>query len=59
MKLTEDVMTELQEKHPEAEPVSSDCLLFGLLIYVPEYVFDEIHEHLIIKTAIQLKGLNA
>ena len=37
------VMTELQEKHPKAEPVSSDCLLFGPLIDVPEYVFDELY----------------
>ena len=46
-------MTELQGKHPKAEPVSSDYLLFGPLIDVPEYVFDEIDEHLIMKTALQ------
>ena len=56
LKLTEEVMTELQEKHPKAEPVSSNCLLFGPLNEVPEYIFDEIDEHLIMKTALQSKG---
>ena len=56
LKLTEEIMTELQEKHPKAEPVSGDCLLSGPLIDVPEYVFDEIDEHLIMKTALQSKG---
>ena len=49
-------MTELQEKHPKAEPASSDCLLFGPIIDIREYVFDETDEHLIMKTALQLKG---
>ena len=35
---------ELQEKHPKAEPVSRNCLLFGPLIDVPDYVFYEIDE---------------
>ena len=47
-------MTELQENH--VEPVSSNVLLFGPLIDVPEYVFDEIGEHLLMKRAIQSKG---
>ena len=56
LKLTEGVLTELQEKHPKAEPVSSDCLLFGPLTDVPKDVFEEIDEHLLMKTALQSKG---
>ena len=49
-------MTELEEKHPKAEPVSSDCLLSGPLIDVLEYVFDEIDKQLIMRTVLQSKG---
>ena len=54
--LTEEVMRELKEKHPEPATIQGDPFLRGPIQRIPEYFFDGIDEQLILKTTKDTKG---
>ena len=56
LSLTDDVLNELRQKHPEPSPIQGDTLLNGPLIPVPDCFFDGIDEQTILKSAKDTKG---
>ena len=55
-KVTDEIMDELQKKHPKPAPISEGSLLFGPVNHVPANYFDEIDEQAIFKAAQLTKG---
>ena len=54
--LSDSVMKELKEKHPEAAPISDNILLHGPIDLIPSCFFDSIDETLVFKAALNTKG---
>ena len=54
--LTEEVMCQLEDKHPPPAPIIGDPLLRGPIDNVPDCFFDSIDEQLILKAAKDTKG---
>ena len=54
--LTEEVMEELRQKHPEAADAKEGTLLHGPLFPVPECFFEPIDEQTIMKAAMNTRG---
>lgn len=54
--LTNEVMEQLKQKHPEPAPVEGSPLLYGPLLEIPDYFFDPIDEESILKAAKDTKG---
>ena len=44
LSLTPDILAELEKKHPEAEPIADNALLYGPIEHIPSYFFDNINE---------------
>ena len=51
--LTDDVLTQLREKHPEAQ---LDSLLFGPIEDVPESLYQQINGEMVRDAALRTKG---
>ena len=56
LSLSDEVLKELTEKHPEAAPICDETLLFGPIDYIPSSIFDSINEESIYKAALYTKG---
>ena len=56
LKLSDAVMDELLEKHPEPIEIKEGALLHGPLNQLPECYFDDIDEETIMKAAKDTKG---
>ena len=56
LKLTNDVIEELQKKHPEPAPIEDGALLHGPVHQTPSNYFDEIDEQTILKASKLTKG---
>ena len=54
--LTDDVMRQLKEKHPEAREASLGSLLFGPVEDIPDSVFPEIDGEMVRDAALRTKG---
>ena len=54
--LTDDVMTQLNEKHPTAKEAKLGSLLFGPVEDVPEIIYQEIDGEMIKEAALRTKG---
>ena len=54
--LTDQVLKDLQEKHPPAAPIQEGALILGPVNNVPPSYFDSIDEQMIAKAAQQTKG---
>ena len=54
--LTDDVMKQLQDKHPKAQPVALGSLLFGPVEDVHELVYSEVTGEMIREAALRTKG---
>ncbi|CAB4039975.1 Hypothetical predicted protein, partial [Paramuricea clavata] len=54
--LTDDVMRQLQEKHPEAQEAKLGSLLFGPFEEVPDSLYQQIDGEMIREMALQTKG---
>ena len=54
--LTDEVMQQLHQKHPEPSPIEGSPLLMGPLLPVPDCFFDAIDEQTILKSAMDTRG---
>ena len=54
--LTDDVMTQLREKHPEAQEAKLGSLLFGPIEDVPESLYQQINGEMVRDAALRTKG---
>ena len=54
--LTDDVMTQLNEKHPTAKKAKLGALLFCPVEDVPVIIYQEIHGEMIQEAALRTKG---
>ena len=54
--LTDDVMLQLREKHPEPQPIKSKVLLRGAVQDIPDSLFLEINGEMVLDVALQTKG---
>ena len=54
--LTDDVMKQLQDKHPKAQPAALGSLLFGPVEAVHESVYSEVTGEMIREAALRTKG---
>ncbi|CAB3999685.1 Hypothetical predicted protein [Paramuricea clavata] len=55
--LTDDVMTQLKQKHPEPQPAKLGSVLFGPLNdEIPESVYSEINVEMVRQAALRTKG---
>ena len=54
--LSEKVINDLKSKHPPAEPVADNCLLFGPIEQVKPWFFASIDEQTILSAAAKTKG---
>ena len=50
--LTNDVLQQLQEKHPDASPVEPNTLLHGPINAIPESFFENIDETTVFKASL-------
>ena len=48
-------MAKLEQKHPEAEPIADNALLYGPIEHIPSYFFDNINETTILKAVLNTK----
>ena len=56
LNLSKEVLNDLHEKHPPAEPIMENSLLYGPIRDIPPSIFEMIDEQLIMKVALQTKG---
>ena len=56
LKLSESVIKELKEKHPDPAGISEEALLNGPIDYIPKCLFDAIDEQTVLKAALLTKG---
>ena len=57
LELTDDVMAQLKEKHPNLQPTTLGSLLFGPINDdIPESVYSEINGEMIREAALRTKG---
>ena len=55
--LTDDVMTQLKQKHPEPQPAKLESVLFGPLNdEIPESIYSEINGEMVRQAALRTKG---
>ena len=54
--LTDDVMKQLWEKHPEAQEAQLGILAFGPTEQVPDSIFQKINEKMVREAALKIKG---
>ena len=54
--LTDDVLRQLREKHPDAQRAKLGSLLFGPVEYIPDSVYQEINRELVREVALRTKG---
>ena len=54
--LTDDVVRQLGEKHPEAQRAKLGSLLFGPVEEIPDLVYQEINGELVREAALRTKG---
>ena len=53
--LTDDVMTQLRENHPEAQEAKLGSLLFGPIEDVPESLYQQINGEMVRDAALRTK----
>ena len=56
MKISNDVIHELKEKHPGPSPIAEGTLLNGPVADIPESYFDNVNVAMISKAAVQTQG---
>ena len=56
LRLSESVIKELKEKHPDPARISKEALLNGPIDYIPKCRFDAIDEQTVLKAALLTKG---
>ena len=56
LSLTDDVMKQLREKHPEAQEAHLGTLVFGPTEQVPASIFQQINEEMVREAALKTKG---
>ena len=54
--LNDDVMSQLKEKHPDAQEAHLGSLLFGPIEDIPDVIFQEIDGEMVRETALKTKG---
>ena len=54
--LTDDVMKQLREKHPEAQEAQLGTLVFGPTEQVPDSIFQQINKEMVREAALKTKG---
>ena len=54
--LTDDVMKQLREKHPEAQEAQLGALVFGPTEQVPDSIFQQINKEMVREAALKTKG---
>ena len=54
--LSDEVLDELKEKHPQPASVLEQCLLYGPIKNIPAYYFDDIDEQTVLNAALNTKG---
>ena len=54
--LSDEVMEQLQEKHPEPQETRLGSLLFGLIEDIPDYLYHQIDGEMIREAALRTKG---
>ena len=54
--LTDDVMKQLREKHPEAQEAQLGTLVFGPTEQVPDSIFQQIKKEMVREAALKTKG---
>ena len=54
--LTDDVMKQLREKHPEAQEAQLGTLVFGPTEQVPDSIFQQINKQMVREAALKTKG---
>ena len=56
LNFTDSVMEELNQKHPRPAPIKYDTLLNGPVDIVPECLFENIDEQMVLKATLDTKG---
>ena len=56
LSLIPDILAELEQKHPETEPIADNGLLYGPIEHIPSFFFDNINETTILKAVLNTKG---
>ena len=57
LELTDDVMAQLKEKHPNPQPATLGSLLFGPIYDdIPESVYSEINGDMVRQAVLRTKG---
>ena len=54
--LTDDVMKQVREKHPETQDAQLGTLVFGPTEQVPDSIFQQINEEMVREAALKTKG---
>ena len=54
--ISDQVLNDLKLKHPNSEPASEECLLFGPLEHIPSYFYESIDEQTVMQSALKTKG---
>ena len=54
--LSDEVLDELKEKHPQPSSVLEQCLLYGSIKNIPAYYFEDIAEQTVLNAAMNTKG---
>ena len=56
LKIDEESIRQLHEKHPEGEPLNEEMMLTGPMKQVHPVIFDDINEEMVQKVALRTKG---
>ena len=56
LKISDEVINELKDKHPTAAPIVDNSLLYGPLEHIPDCFYDSINEEAVLKAALRTKG---
>ena len=56
LSLTEEIMNQLRQKHPEAQEATLGALLSGPIEPIPDTFFCKINEEMVRKAALRTKG---
>ena len=57
LSLTEEIMNQLRQKHPEAQEATLEALLFGPIEAILDTIFCKINGEMVREAALRTKGL--
>ena len=56
LNLSEEVLSELKNKHPKSEDALENSLLYGPILDIPNYLYDTIDEQSVLTMALRTRG---